>query len=104
MEIYLLCCSEFLLSVNMTWHNSFPYNMGELILWLRLSVHLLCLNTAITLSHLLRFLGLCNNFAYVVMLSAAHDILKKQELGNSTATVRIVLLFAVIVVKAWILI
>ncbi|CAG05948.1 unnamed protein product [Tetraodon nigroviridis] len=32
------------------------------------------------------FLGLCNNFAYVVMLSAAHDILRKQELGNSTAT------------------
>lgn len=24
-------------------------------------------------------LGLCNNFAYVVMLSAAHDILKNQE-------------------------
>ncbi|XP_041812833.1 battenin isoform X1 [Chelmon rostratus] len=30
-------------------------------------------------------LGLCNNFAYVVMLSAAHDILKKQESGNTTA-------------------
>ncbi|KAE8283565.1 Battenin Protein CLN3 Precursor [Larimichthys crocea] len=31
-------------------------------------------------------LGLCNNFAYVVMLSAAHDILKKQESGNATAS------------------
>ncbi|KAM9843091.1 battenin [Aulostomus maculatus] len=31
-------------------------------------------------------LGLCNNFAYVVMLSAAHDILKKQESSNSTAS------------------
>ncbi|CAJ1075630.1 battenin isoform X2 [Xyrichtys novacula] len=31
-------------------------------------------------------LGLCNNFAYVVMLSAAHDILKKQESGNTTLT------------------
>ncbi|XP_033826936.1 battenin [Periophthalmus magnuspinnatus] len=30
-------------------------------------------------------LGLCNNFAYVVMLSTAHDILKKQENQNSTA-------------------
>ncbi|KAF7646099.1 hypothetical protein LDENG_00193700 [Lucifuga dentata] len=30
-------------------------------------------------------LGLCNNFAYVVMLSTAHDILKKQESENSTA-------------------
>uniref|UniRef100_A0A8C6U846 Battenin n=1 Tax=Neogobius melanostomus TaxID=47308 RepID=A0A8C6U846_9GOBI len=30
-------------------------------------------------------LGMCNNFAYVVMLSAAHDILKKQETHNSTA-------------------
>ncbi|XP_061416401.1 battenin isoform X4 [Lethenteron reissneri] len=29
-------------------------------------------------------LGLTNNFAYVVMLSAAHDILKQQEAGNST--------------------
>lgn len=26
-----------------------------------------------------RILGLCNNFAYVIMLSAAHDILKDQE-------------------------
>lgn len=33
------------------------------------------------------FLGLCNNFAYVVMLSAAHDILKKQESKNATASV-----------------
>uniref|UniRef100_A0A3B5LYV8 Battenin n=1 Tax=Xiphophorus couchianus TaxID=32473 RepID=A0A3B5LYV8_9TELE len=32
-------------------------------------------------------LGLCNNFAYVVMLSAAHDILEKQESKNSTVTV-----------------
>lgn len=30
------------------------------------------------------FLGLCNNFAYVVMLSAAHDILSKQGSDNST--------------------
>ncbi|XP_068435184.1 battenin isoform X1 [Clinocottus analis] len=30
-------------------------------------------------------LGLCNNFAYVVMLSAAHDILKEQESKNGTA-------------------
>ncbi|XP_031727050.1 battenin [Anarrhichthys ocellatus] len=29
-------------------------------------------------------LGLCNNFAYVVMLSAAHDILQKQESQNGT--------------------
>ena len=26
-----------------------------------------------------RLLGLCNNFAYVIMLSAAHDILKEDE-------------------------
>ncbi|XP_034045586.1 battenin isoform X2 [Thalassophryne amazonica] len=32
-------------------------------------------------------LGLCNNFAYVVMLSAAHDILQKQESGNSTGSI-----------------
>uniref|UniRef100_A0A3Q2ZPA0 Battenin n=1 Tax=Kryptolebias marmoratus TaxID=37003 RepID=A0A3Q2ZPA0_KRYMA len=31
-------------------------------------------------------LGLCNNFAYVVMLSAAHDILQKQESKNSTVS------------------
>ncbi|KAI4891699.1 hypothetical protein NFI96_033339 [Prochilodus magdalenae] len=31
-------------------------------------------------------LGLCNNFAYVVMLSAAHDILKQQESQNTTLT------------------
>lgn len=31
-------------------------------------------------------LGLCNNFAYVVMLSAAHDILEKQETRNETAS------------------
>ncbi|XP_019906875.1 battenin isoform X1 [Esox lucius] len=30
------------------------------------------------------WLGLCNNFAYVVMLSAAHDILKQQQSHNST--------------------
>ncbi|XP_023813628.1 battenin [Oryzias latipes] len=29
-------------------------------------------------------LGLCNNFAYVVMLSAAHDILTKEESRNAT--------------------
>ncbi|CAF1065033.1 unnamed protein product [Rotaria sordida] len=29
-------------------------------------------------------LGLCNNFGYVVMLSAAHDILKQEEDTNST--------------------
>ncbi|XP_002943037.3 battenin isoform X2 [Xenopus tropicalis] len=32
-------------------------------------------------------LGLCNNFAYVVMLSAAHDILRTQS--NETATVTV---------------
>ncbi|XP_034396333.1 battenin isoform X2 [Cyclopterus lumpus] len=31
-------------------------------------------------------LGLCNNFAYVVMLSAAHDILQKQQSQNATAS------------------
>lgn len=32
-----------------------------------------------------RILGLCNNFSYVVMLSAAHDILKyKQASGNQS--------------------
>ncbi|XP_076609465.1 battenin [Chaetodon auriga] len=36
-------------------------------------------------------LGLCNNFAYVVMLSAAHDILKKQESGNTTASASVTL-------------
>uniref|UniRef100_A0A8C9VSG3 Battenin n=1 Tax=Scleropages formosus TaxID=113540 RepID=A0A8C9VSG3_SCLFO len=35
-----------------------------------------------------RLLGLCNNFAYVVMLSAAHDILHQQESHNSTSPVR----------------
>ncbi|CAF1080313.1 unnamed protein product [Adineta ricciae] len=30
------------------------------------------------------FLGLCNNFGYVVMLSAAHDILKEEQHENST--------------------
>uniref|UniRef100_A0A087YNU4 Battenin n=1 Tax=Poecilia formosa TaxID=48698 RepID=A0A087YNU4_POEFO len=34
-------------------------------------------------------LGLCNNFAYVVMLSAAHDILEKQESKNSTVTLAV---------------
>ncbi|XP_039620912.1 battenin-like isoform X4 [Polypterus senegalus] len=29
-------------------------------------------------------LGLCNNFAYVIMLSAAHDILSKQEAGSNS--------------------
>ncbi|KAJ8250908.1 hypothetical protein GJAV_G00214640 [Gymnothorax javanicus] len=29
-------------------------------------------------------LGLCNNFAYVVMLSAAHDVLKQQQTSNTT--------------------
>ncbi len=33
-----------------------------------------------------RLLGLCNNFGYVVMLSAAHDILKQED-GNSTQPV-----------------
>uniref|UniRef100_A0A671P2C3 Battenin n=1 Tax=Sinocyclocheilus anshuiensis TaxID=1608454 RepID=A0A671P2C3_9TELE len=32
-------------------------------------------------------LGLCNNFAYVVMLSAAHDILQKQESQNTTTPI-----------------
>ncbi len=41
-----------------------------------------------TLSHCMNFtyfrlLGLCNNFGYVIMLSAAHDILK-EETGNTT--------------------
>ncbi|TNN65045.1 Battenin [Liparis tanakae] len=31
-------------------------------------------------------LGLCNNFAYVVMLSAAHDILKTQQSQNASAS------------------
>lgn len=46
------------------------------------------ISSSTTSSHLLRFLGLCNNFGYVVMLSAAHDILRKQESGNSTVTVK----------------
>ncbi|CAF1600094.1 unnamed protein product [Rotaria sp. Silwood1] len=33
------------------------------------------------------FRGLCNNFGYVVMLSAAHDILKQEESDNSTQPV-----------------
>ncbi|XP_078391811.1 battenin, partial [Cetorhinus maximus] len=32
-------------------------------------------------------LGLCNNFSYVIMLSAAHDILSKQEGGNATVPI-----------------
>uniref|UniRef100_A0A672FE93 Battenin n=1 Tax=Salarias fasciatus TaxID=181472 RepID=A0A672FE93_SALFA len=32
--------------------------------------------------------GLCNNFGYVVMLSAAHDILKQQGSENTTQAVR----------------
>jgi battenin len=35
-----------------------------------------------------RLLGLCNNFGYVVMLSAAHDILKQEEAHNSTQPVQ----------------
>jgi hypothetical protein len=31
-----------------------------------------------------RLLGLCNNFGYVVMLSAAHDILKQEDSKNAT--------------------
>lgn len=31
-----------------------------------------------------RVLGLCNNFGYVIMLSAAHDILNQEEGNNST--------------------
>lgn len=42
-----------------------------------------------------RLLGLCNNFAYVVMLSAAHDILKKEESKNSTASVRKQIMFMI---------
>uniref|UniRef100_A0A8C7QF95 Battenin n=1 Tax=Oncorhynchus mykiss TaxID=8022 RepID=A0A8C7QF95_ONCMY len=38
--------------------------------------------------YLVKLLGLCNNFAYVVMLSAAHDILKQQGSHNSTSPVR----------------
>ncbi len=33
------------------------------------------------------FLGLCNNFAYVIMLSAAHDILDEIEKGGINQTV-----------------
>ncbi|XP_069782977.1 battenin-like isoform X2 [Narcine bancroftii] len=29
-------------------------------------------------------LGLCNNFSYVIMLSAAHDILSKQDSNSSS--------------------
>lgn len=36
-------------------------------------------------------LGLCNNFAYVVMLSAAYDILQKQESTNATASASVTL-------------
>lgn len=36
------------------------------------------------MSHIFRFLGLCNNFGFVVMLSAAHDILKDEGNSNST--------------------
>jgi battenin len=32
------------------------------------------------------FLGLCNNFAYVVMLSAAHDILEKKNSTDQNGT------------------
>ncbi|XP_041038046.1 battenin isoform X2 [Carcharodon carcharias] len=32
-------------------------------------------------------LGLCNNFSYVIMLSAAHDILSEQEGGNVTGLI-----------------
>ncbi|XP_064604901.1 battenin-like [Liolophura sinensis] len=32
-------------------------------------------------------LGLCNNFAYVVMLSAAHDILDQEEAGSNSTSV-----------------
>ena len=31
-----------------------------------------------------RLLGLCNNFGYVIMLSAAHDILKQESNENAT--------------------
>lgn len=31
-------------------------------------------------TYTLRILGLCNNFAYVVMLSAAKDILEKEHI------------------------
>ncbi len=44
---------------------------------------LVCIN-----SIYFRLLGLCNNFGYVVMLSAAHDILKQEEPpSNSTEPV-----------------
>lgn len=35
--------------------------------------------------------GLCNNFAYVIMLSAAHDILQEQKGSNSTSQNKTVL-------------
>uniref|UniRef100_A0A8C5SF39 Uncharacterized protein n=1 Tax=Laticauda laticaudata TaxID=8630 RepID=A0A8C5SF39_LATLA len=34
----------------------------------------------------LQLLGLCNNFAYVVMLSAAHDILSNQKVPEHNGT------------------
>lgn len=34
-----------------------------------------------------RILGLCNNFSYVVMLSAAHDILKQEQASGNQSHV-----------------
>lgn len=52
------------------------------------SIRLIIFSPISSSDYCLRLLGLCNNFAYVVMLSAAHDILKKQESANNTASVR----------------
>lgn len=50
---------------------------------------MLWVSSSLSSDNLFRILGLCNNFSYVVMLSAAHDILKKQESQqNATQTVR----------------
>lgn len=34
-------------------------------------------------------LGVCNNFGYVVMLSAAHDIIKSLDLNHSVSVVKL---------------
>lgn len=52
--------------------------------WCVVSLSLSLLFTYHAISTLCRLLGLCNNFGYVVMLSAAHDILKQEEHQNST--------------------
>lgn len=34
-------------------------------------------------------LGVCNNFGYVVMLSAAHDIIKSLDLNHNVSVVKL---------------